>query len=150
MTEDEQIRNSCRGLILGQYPTDRVWPYLVLGHEASEWPALLRADDGIVRGWMIFRTGAVADWKNNQRDRRFFSYGIWAFYAFRSGKIGDNSDREFNERLDTVYGEFKSAPTLNLQFVAQHNLLQWQRITTVKTGEEILHWAEGSLRVELC
>ena len=62
-----------------------------------------------------------------------------------------NSDNEFGEILDSVYEAFNLSPRLGFnQTVEYHDLLQFPRITTLESGEETLHFAQGRLVIHLC
>lgn len=79
------------------------------------------------------------------------TYDIWGFYGFRSGTETDNSDNEFGAILDVVANAFTQEPKLTLSGgVRDHGLLQFAAITTIDCGEEILHFAQGRLIVNLC
>lgn len=148
---DAEIRQAIGDLIAADYTTAKIYPFNALSHQIDEWPGLFRQSNGSAFGFVIMRTGASAVWRGSGgRDRREFTYSIWAFYSFRPGKIGDNSDDEFAEILDTVYERLKSEPRLGVSGVEEHSLLQWRRITTLNCGEETLHFGDGTLTVRIC
>lgn len=149
---DTEIRTSLRTILATANADAVIWPYNCLSHDLSDWPALVRTADGGTHGYIIFRPATAGAWKGSGgRDRKKFTYSIWSFYGFRPGKIGDNSDEEFNEILDANYEAIRAAPKLNLEAsVEEHGLLQYTNITTINCGEETLHLATGKLEVLLC
>lgn len=148
---DIQIRAKAGLIISAAYPTARVYSWNALSHDLADWPGLFRTTDSKTHGWIIRRVAQPSEWKNPQRDRQKPEYDIYGFYKFRSGKLGDNSDDEFALIWDTVYEAFKAAPRLNFDTVVErHDLLQLVRLTTINTGEETLHFAQGRLKVHLC
>jgi hypothetical protein len=152
MTADQQIRTAIRDILAIDYPNARIWPFLSLGHDLQDWPAMFRTASGDIHGYTIFRRRATAVWHGSGgRDKRRFEYAIWAFYQWRPGKIGDNSDDEFSAILETNYLAIKTAPRLGLDnVVEEHNLLQIDSISTLLCGEETLHIATASLSVTVC
>lgn len=147
---DAQVRQAAKGIITAAYPAAMVYGWNVLSHDLREWPGLFRMADANTHGWIIKRNGAESAWKRLNADRSFWIYDIWGFYGFRSGKETDNSDEEFATILQTVYDGFKAKPTLDVAEIEEHELLQYDLITTIDCGEETLHWAKGKLRVRLC
>lgn len=147
---DKQIRIAIKQVISALYPEARVFAWSVLSHSLSEWPGLFRAADGATHGWIVKRSGLAAAWKNPQRDRKVVAYDIWGFYGFRAGNEADNSDNDFALIVDGVYEAIKASPTLGLEGVERHGLLQIAANTTIDTGEETLHFAQGRLEVYLC
>lgn len=154
MSIDEQIRKAIKAIIIAEYSTARIYPYNALSHNVNEWAGLFRCVDGKTFGVIIKRAALKGEWKNGHRDRRQYPYDIWIFYGERSGEgvtEDDNSDNEFGEILDTIYEKFKSEPRLGFdETVETHDLLQYAAITTLKSGEETLHFAQGRLNVRLC
>lgn len=148
---DKQVRLAMKPMIAASYATARVYVWNVLSHDLAEWPGLFRTSDGKTHGWIIKRASAAAAWKNPKRDRQTWIYDVMGFYAFRSGKQGDNSDDEFAEICDTVYENFKASHNLGLDGeVENHDLLQFVNMTTINCGEETLHFAHGRLSVHMC
>lgn len=152
MTEDldGQIREAIATLIGNAQADAMVYSWNVLNHSLADWPGKFRTDTG-THGWVIRRAAQGAEWKNGQRDRVALDYELLGFYAFRSGKAGDNSDEEFAVILAKSYNAIKASPRLEFENeVERHELLQYRQITTIKCGEEVLHFALGRLRVHLC
>lgn len=151
-TVEKQIRVAIGSLITGVLTTTaKVWTWNVLNHRLDEWPGLFRVNATATHGWVIRNITQPAERKNAQRDRITLDYDVLGFYAFRSGKTGDNSDDEFSVIRAKVYNAIKASPRLNFDNeVEYHELLQWNVITTIKCGEETLHYAQGRLRVHLC
>lgn len=152
---DKRIRLAAKPTIVTPYPTAKVFVWDVLSHDLSEWPGLFRTTDFATskktHGWIIKRTAAAATRKNPQRDRQVWTYDLLGFYGFRSGKQSDNSDLEWSEICDTVYGNVKIAHNLGLDGeVEYHDLLQFLKHTTINCGEETLHFTHGRLTVHLC
>ena len=147
---DAQVRAAAKAIITTPYPAAMIYGWNVLSHQLNEWPGLFRTASGGTHGWVIKRTGGPSEWKRLNCDRRFWVYDIWGFYGFRSGKEGDNSDEEFAVIADAVYAGFKAKPTLDVAEVDEHELLQFDLLTTIDCGEETLHWLKGSLKVRLC
>lgn len=151
---DQQVRLAIKGYIKTAFPTAQVYAWNVLSHELDEWPGLFRTTDYATskktHGWIVKRAAAESEWKNPQRDRNRWIYDIWGFYGFRSGKEADNSDDEFSEIVAGVYAALKAKPTLENPELERHSLLQLIRNTTINCGEETLHFAQCSLRVDLC
>lgn len=105
----------------------------------------------MAHGWIIKTAAATAQWKNGRRDKKQLPIDIWGFYSFRSGNESDNSDNEFAEIREAIYEAIKAAPTLNFSGTVEgHDLLQFPVITTLKSGEETLHFAQGRLVIHLC
>ena len=150
MATDAEIRQKLKDLILAAQPTAVVYGWNALSHQLSEWPGMFRTDDGGTHGWIVKRTGYPSEWKNPRRIRRFFVYDVWGFYGFRSGKEGDNSDEEFSLICQGVHDAIAAEPKLGFDCVDEHELLQFDLITTMDCGEETLHWAKGQLKVRLC
>lgn len=153
MTEtiDKDIREAIGSLITAIFTTTaKVWTWNVLNHKFSEWPGLFRTA-GETHGWVIRNITQPSERKNAQRDRITLDYDVLGFYEFRSGKEDDNSDDEFSVIRAQVYNAIKAEPRLGFDNeVEYHELLQWLVITTIKCGEETLHYAQGRLRVHLC
>lgn len=149
MVTDAEVRQKLKDLIKTAYPAAQVYGWNALSHKLHEWPGLFRTD-AATHGWIIKRAGTESQWKNPTRDRSFWTYDVWAFYGYRTGKEGDNSDDEFSAILQTVYDAVKATSNLGLAEVEEHELLQFDLITTIDCGEETLHWAKGRLRVRLC
>lgn len=148
---DAEIRDNLGTIVAAAVPTARVYPFNPLSHELADWPGLFRTEEGIFHGHIIFRSRAEAGWKGSGgRDRRKFTYSVWSFYGFRPGKIGDNSDDEFQEILDDIYDAIKAEPRLDHAEVEEHSLLQHDMITTINCGEDTLHLATAKLEVLLC
>lgn len=152
---DKQIRSAIKQIMIADYPTARIYPFNALSHDIAEWAGMFRTSDGKTFGAVIKRAGLKGEWKNlGHRDRRSFPYDIWIFYGARFGEgvtENSNSDNEFAEILDTYYESFKAASNLNLPGVVEtHDLLQYLAITTLESGEETLHFAQGRLNVRLC
>ena len=151
---DRQIRLAAKQIIIADYPAARVYPFNALSHDIKEWAGMFRCADDKTFGAVIKRAALKGEWKNGKRDRRQIPYDIWIFYGFRSGEgvtENDNSDNEFGEILDTIYEGFKSEPRLGFDTeIETHDLLQYLAITTLKSGEETLHFAQGRLNVRLC
>lgn len=148
---DKLIREEIGDILTAANATARVWPYNALSHKLAEWPGLVRTAAGGTHGYVVMRNEVAGEWKNSVRDRRIYTYSIWSFYGFRTGKVGDNSDDEFSVILEANYEAFKAQPRLNLDAtVEQHDLLQYKSITTIDCGEETLHLAIGKLEVRLC
>lgn len=151
---DKQIRAAIKQIIIADYPTARIYPWNALSHDMREWPGMFRTSDNRTFGAVIKRAALRATWKNGHRDRKQVPYDVWIFYEFRSGEGVtelENSDNEFGEILDTIYESFKSEPRLGFDTeVETHDLLQYLAITTIKSGEEQLHFAQGRLNVRLC
>ncbi len=148
---DSEIRAAIKQVIIGAYPNARVYSWNALSHKLNEWAGMFRCTDGKTHGWIIKRAATQSTWKNAAKDRTQARYDIWGFYGFRHGKDADNSDNEFSEVLDTIFDSFKDAPRLNFDnYVEKHDLLQFPVITTIESGEETLHFAQGRLTVHLC
>lgn len=148
---DKQIRIKIRDLMIAAYPTAMIYSWNALSHQLAEWPGLFRTSDDKTHGWIIKRANAASTWKTIGRDRPVWIYDIWGFYGFRSGKQSDNSDNEFAEICDTMFLAIKADPRLDFEgTVEKHELLQFVSITTMNTGEETLHFAQGRLEVILC
>ncbi len=151
---DKQIRLVIKAIIVAAYPTARVYAWNALSHDLREWAGMFRCSDGKTHGWIIKRAALKSEWKNGRRDRRQYPYDIWGFYGFKTGEgitEAVNSDNEFGEILDTIYEGFKASPRLEFdETVETHDLLQYAAITTIQSGEEILHFAQGRLIVHLC
>jgi hypothetical protein len=150
--DDRQIRDAVKTIIQPAYPAAVIFPWNALSHNLGDWPGLFRVPDGSkVHGWIIKRAAAAGEWKNIRRTRQVAEYDVWGFYSFRTGKASDNSDDEFGLVTDAAYDALAAKPTLDLDGVVdKHDLLQYQRITTLNCGEETLHFAQGRLRVHLC
>ncbi len=147
---DTEVREAIADVIKTAQPDAIVFNWNVLGHNMADWPGLFRVDDAVTHGWLIKRNGTQSEWKNAYRDRQFWIYDIWGFFGFRAGKEGDNSDEDFAEITDSIYAGFKAEGKLGLEEVEEHELLQFNLITTIDCGEETLHFAQGRLRVRLC
>ncbi len=150
MTEDldQQIRAAIAELFTAALPDSKVYPWNALSHELADWPGLFGSPR---EGWIIKQAAQPAERKNASRDRLELIYDIWGFYEFRSGKAGDNSDDEFAVIRAKAYNAIKAEPRLGFDNdVERHDLLQYQRITTLDCGEETLHFAQGRLKVHLC
>lgn len=147
---DKQIRLALKLIIATLYPEARVFAWNALSHDLGEWAGMFRTAGNGTHGWIIKRSGAKAEWKNGRRDRKTAIYDVWGFYAFNAGNEDDNSDNEFSEILDAVYEAVKMSPTLELSSVEGHSLLQIAANTTIDTGEETLHFAQGRLEIQLC
>lgn len=146
---DEQVRAAIAGIIQASQTAAAVYNWNVLGHDLRKWPGLFRGDSG-THGWVVKRIGQTSEWKNGSRDRMTWIYDVFGFYGFMPGKTGDNSDEDFSAILDAVYEAIKAKPTLDVDEVERHTLLQYALISTIDCGEETLHFAQGRLSVELC
>jgi hypothetical protein len=147
---DKQIRVAIKQIIKALYPVAQVFAWNALSHSLNEWPGLFRTTDGKTHGWIIKRAAARAEWKNPQRDRKTAIYDVWGFYGFSAGNENENSDNDFAVIVDAVYEAIKASPTLDVTGVERHGLLQIATNTTIDTGEETLHFAQGRLEVQLC
>lgn len=151
---DKQIRLAIKQIIKAAYPTAQVYAWNALSHDIDEWAGMFRTSDGKTHGWIIKRAAVKSDWKNGKRSRQQFFYDVWGFYGFKTGEgITElaNSDNEFAEILDVIYEGFKASPRLEFDATVEtHDLLQYAAITTIQSGEEILHFAQGRLVVHLC
>ena len=148
---DKLIRLAIKQLIKNLYPPAQVFAWNALSHDIDEWAGMFRTSDGKTHGWIIKRAALSATWKNGHRDRKSVPYDVWGFYKFESGNETTNSDNDFAEITDAVYEAFKHAPRLNFtDTVEGHDLLQYVRLTTLVSGEETLHFAQGRLNVRLC
>ncbi len=145
---DKQVREAISAIIETDQPTAKIYNWNALSHNLAEWPGLFRVAGG-THGWVIKRIGGRSEWKNAVRDRKKWIYDIWGFYGFRAGKTADNSDEEFAEIVDSVYKALKLKPTLDLP-EAQHELMQIAALTTIYCGEEVLHFCQGRLEVDVC
>lgn len=154
VNHDSQIRLAAKAIIKNRYPTVQGFAWNALSHDLSQWAGMFRGGDGKIFGFIVKRAALTGEWKNGQRDRRRRAYEIWIFYGVRNGAgvtEADNSDNEFGEILDQIYEDFKAAYNLNLPgIVERHDLLQIVADTTLQTGEEELHFAQGRLTVHLC
>lgn len=146
-SDDQTTREAIGGLIAAVQPDAQVYPWNVLCHDLNDWPGLF--GPGRI-GYVIKRAAQSAERKNATRDRRHADYSVLCFLKFTPGKLGVNSDENFAERLSRVYDAIKAQPKLGLGIVEYHELLQYKMITTIKCGEETLHFADGSLRVTYC
>lgn len=147
---DKQIRLAIKEIIKTPYPAAQVFAWNALSHDLGEWPGMFRTASGTAHGWIVKRASARAEWKNPQRDRKTISYDVWGFYGFSAGNENENSDNEFALIVDAVYEAIKASPTLDVIGVERHGLLQIAANTTIDTGEETLHFAQGRLEVTLC
>lgn len=152
---DKQIRLAIKGFIKALYPDAQVFAWNVLSHDIDEWAGIFRTPMGATHGWIIKRSSLEGTRKNAQRDKKTIVYDVWGFYKFRAGENVtelSNSDNEFGEITDAVYEALKDSPRLGLAgcLVDYHDLLQFTRITTLLSGEETLHFAQGNLKVHLC
>lgn len=151
---DKQIRLATKQIIKNLFPTAQVFAWNALSHDLNEWAGMFRTDDGKTHGWIIKRAALQGTRKNAQRDRKTIPYDVWGFYKFVSDETtteNNNSDNEFGEIVDSIYEAVKDAHNLNLPgTVDYHDLIQFPSITTLKSGEETLHFAQGRLVVHLC
>lgn len=147
---DKLIRLAVKQLIKNLYPTAQVFAWNALSHDIDEWAGMFRTADDKTHGWIIKRAALSATWKNGQRDRKSVAYDVWGFYKFENGNETTNSDNDFAEITDAVYEALKQTPRLNVDEVEGHDLLQYVRLTTLVSGEETLHFAQGRLNVRLC
>jgi hypothetical protein len=147
---DKQIRLAIKQIIKTLYPAAQVFAWNALSHDLGEWPGMFRTASGATHGWIIKRSAARSEWKNPQRDRKTAVYDVWGFYGFSAGNENENSDNEFAEIVDAVCESIKAVPALDVAGVERHGLLQIAAITTIDTGEETLHFAQGRLEVQLC
>lgn len=147
---DGQVRTAIAAIIKAAQPDAVVFDWNVLGHKEREWPGMFRTTGG-THGWVIKRSRAVSEWKGTGgRTRTLWTYDVFGFYGFRAGKSGDNSDEEFAEIVDAVSEAFRASGTLGLTEVEGHELMQFQLISTIDCGEEMLHFAAGTLIVRPC
>lgn len=150
-TIDKEVREKIADILAATQATARVWPFNPLSHDLADWPGLFRTADGDTHGYAIFRSELQAAWKGSGgRFRRKVIYSVWSFYGFRPGKVGDNSDDEFQEILDDNFDAIAAEGTLGHAEVEEHGLLQYTSVTTMNCGEETLHVAIGKLEVLLC
>ncbi len=149
---DTDIRLAVKTIIKNLYPNAQVFAWNALSHDISEWAGMFRNDkDELTHGWIIKTAAATAQWKNGKRDKKQLPIDVWGFYGFRSGNEADNSDNEFAEIREAIYEAIKAVPTLNFSGTVEgHDLLQFPVITTLESGEETLHFAQGRLVVHLC
>lgn len=154
MATDAQVRQKLKDLIKAVHPTAQVYGWNALSHELGDWPGMFRTTDfassGKTHGWIVKRAGSESRWKRLGADRVAWIYDLWGFYGFRSGKEGDNSDDEFAGVCQAVYDAIKATPKLDIECVDEHELLQFDMITTIDCGEETLHFAKGKLKLRLC
>lgn len=147
---DAEVKTAIKAIIAAACPDAVVWPYNALSHRLAEWPAMFRKTDGTVEGCVIMRTKISAAWKNGTREKAVWHYTILVFYGFRTGKENDNSDQEFAVKLDAIRAGFRAEPTLGINCVERHDLLQVDANTTIDCGEETVHLANCGLAVHVC
>ncbi|MEZ5421851.1 MAG: hypothetical protein R2682_01995 [Pyrinomonadaceae bacterium] len=149
MITDQSVRHAIKNLIATAQPAATVYEWNALSHDLATWPGLFRTATG-THGWLIKRTSMESEWKHGGRQRPRWIYDIWGFYGFRSGKEGDNSDDEFSAVVASIAEALRATPTLELDEVERHELLQADRLTTIDCGEETLHFAQCRLTVHIC
>lgn len=147
---DKQIRLALKQIVKALYPEAQVFAWNALSHDLGEWAGMFRTAAGGTHGWIIKRAATRAEWKNGRRDRKTAVYDVWGFYGFSAGSEDVNSDNEFAVIVDAVYEAVKASPALDVAGVEGHGLLQIAASTTLDTGEETLHFAQGRLEVNLC
>ncbi len=148
MVTDQEVRHAIKGII-GEADTDAViYEWNALSHDLAEWPGLFGSSR---HGWIIKRSAIATEWKHGGRERPVWSYDLWFFYGFRTGKEGDNSDDEVGVILDAVGSGLKASPRLGIDDeIEKHELLQVKQNTTINCGEETLHFANCGLKVNIC
>ncbi len=144
---DKEVRHAIATTIAAADTAAQVYEWNALSHELAEWPGLFGDP---AKGWIIKRSVIDSQWKNAHFDRQAWTYDVWGFYEFRSGKEGDNSDDEFSVILAAVKAALAAKPTLDLAEVERHELLQIPSLTTIDCGEKTLHLALGRLNVRIC
>lgn len=148
---DQEVKDAIKTIIAAACADAVIWPYNALSHQISEWPAMFRrATDGMVEGWVIMRTRISGEWKNASREKAVWQYTLLGLYGFRTGDQSSNSDKEFGVKLDAIRAGFRAKPTLDIQCVEKHDLLQIMANTTVDCGEETVHLANCGLAVHVC
>jgi hypothetical protein len=171
MISDASIRPAIAAIIFASQNRAQVYSWNALSHDLTDWPALfyLEATENsfdigpgglpvfvpglpaVTHGWIVKRAGTQVRPLPGNRQQAAFIYDVWGFYGFRVGQEGDNSDEEFGVICDAVAAAFAAAPQLNLPGgIRNHDLLQFASITTLRCGEETLHFAQGRLTVHLC
>lgn len=147
-SEDQTIREAIGGIIAAAQSDAVVYPWNALSHDLKQWPGLFGTDR---YGWIIRRRSQPADRKNAQRDKRKPVYEILGFDKFRVGKRSNNSADDFAQKWQSVYDAIKAEPHLGLEGTVEwHELLQLELDTTIKCGEETLHFSQNRLTVHLC
>lgn len=148
---DKLIRLAVKGIIKTLYPNAQIYAWNALSHNIGEWAGMFRTTDGKTHGWIIKRSRTSGERRNAQRDKKTFAYDVWGFYGFSTGNENVNSDNDFADVTDSIYEAVKAAHNLGLPgTVEYHELLQFPAITTLESGEETLHFAQGRLVVHLC
>lgn len=143
---DQEVRHAIKGIIAAADTGAAVYEWNALSHNLAEWPGLFGDP---AHGWIIKRAVIDSEWKNAHFDRQAWTYDVWGFYEFRSGKEGDNSDDEFAVIIAAVKAALADEPKLTLAEVEKHELLQVSQ-TTIDCGEKTLHLAMGRLKVRIC
>lgn len=149
MITDKDVRHAIKTIIAAAQPTAKVYEWNALSHDLDSWPGMFRIAGG-THGWIIKRSSIATEWKHGGRQRPHWGYDIWGFYAFSQGKEGDNSDDAFSEVIASIAEALRLKPTLDLEEVERHELLQADRLTTIDCGEETLHFAQCGLTVNVC
>lgn len=149
---DKTVRAQIKAILQPAYASAVIYPSNALSRDITDSPALFRTTAGTVHGWLIIRSESSSEFKTPVKTRDVYDYTVLAFYGFRPGGTeASNSDDEFGEILDTAFENLKAKPTLDLDGVVdRHELLQFDKITTINCGEETLHFAQGRLTVHLC
>jgi hypothetical protein len=155
MENDKQIRLAIKELIKNLYFNAQIYAWNALSHDINEWAGMFRCPkDDNTHGWIIKRAALQGTRKNARRDKKTLVYDVWGFYKFKTDETTNemsNSDNEFGEITDAIYEVVKDSHNLNLSgLVEYHDLIQFPSITTLKSGEETLHFAQGRLVVHLC
>lgn len=132
----------------------RYW-WDAMPHDESKWAELFSMVKGNVKtvnGFVALRTDMNSAWRGNLvRTNMTYKYDILIFRGFWSDSREANSDVLFRCSLDQFWYLLKHQPKLGMDCeVEQHNLPQFTNITSIGEGNEIMHFAPGTIEVELC
>ncbi len=143
---ESQIRTAIETVLTANTTNAVIFPWWVLGHDSTRWPALLKNASDQVHGYVITREQTEGFRKNPQCVERTFQYAIWGFHFYDTGTRVSNTDLTFNAELDAINNAFVIASSLpaGLERAEPPQF----RIDLDVFGGELLHYAVGRLTVE--
>lgn len=155
MSRDEEIRRALAELIQSAVPAAKVkhWMFFPTANP-KQWGAAWKSesDAGRVNAWFLFSKGNQPQntemlFEPSQLDEGL-SFEIWGFLAFASGDAGNNSTDEFDQICEDVRDAVNRVPQLGLETVQGHGGLAIRKTLADGYGDQMLHWAVGSLVVQ--
>lgn len=158
---DKQARAAIAAVVTGSVGTGpKVYPYNVLNYKTDkdgrpdfgEWPGLFTYGEygEYIHGWVIKRTAREVDLRASGCEDLDQFYDVWGYYKFNPDlDSGNSSDDVFGAIVDDVAEDFNTSSLITINGVGVlHYGLQFPSLTVLRAGQQLLHFAGGSVRLQ--